>query len=336
LQKNGDLVTELQKKGILPHILKDAQDAIDFSNGVTESYTPAFPGAYAKTTGIGQPQQQLPSVTIPGAPTLDIPPDLRRLGVEQSPQDEGKTFVFSKPQATEAPPEIPFSDKYTSDVEAKRASAASSNANAGYLGAKTLTERLHQPNLVKLDEGLIHQREGAAAASRATAAATPQRVQNEQGKAAETVRHNQEQERLTGQANGIRSTMANIAQQNATNSGKDTASKIKLRTAQEAKLNKQVQDMGKGLSPEKKAALSKLHPYYVDPLQGLVPVEEQIAATEDLLGMERGSLPRNVTMPNRPTKSVKTSAPKPASHQDIPTADLEERQRILMKKAGRK
>jgi hypothetical protein len=174
-----------------------------------------------------------------------------------------------------------------------------------------------------------------AAAARATAAATPQRVANDTADTAERARENKARDALTAQSNSIRQTMANIAQQNADNTGKDTASKIKLRAAQEAKLNKMVQEMGKDLSPEKKAILSKLHPYYVDPLQGLVPVEEQIAQMEDVLGMERGTMPRTVTMPNRPTKGVQTSAPA-ATSKPGRTPEQEKRyQELLKKKQGK-
>lgn len=173
------------------------------------------PNAQTMTNVPGMEQyinKNVPQVMPPApAPNLYSPtdynntPQLKALLDQEANGQPGGVSVSDLPPQAEAPNIVPSTaqppgfvpqpPKTAAEIAYKKDAAGKQRSGAAYDEARTRTEDIKQLNQKKADEALIHQREGAARASNATADATPARVTISSGTAAETVRHNQEVEK---------------------------------------------------------------------------------------------------------------------------------------------
>lgn len=202
LSTDPSILAKLEQAGALSHFMAHRKrvravlenpnaTAADFSAVVSDF--PELHGGDAGTVEPGQVSTPPPSVTIPGKPTLDIPPELQKLGLQPSPQDEGQTFIFGKPKAA---PTLGPLFKLPAEEQAK---LEYTRAQVGHLAAETEGQRLGNrkqglelPYVERRTIADLDRTRAGAALSRAQAAAAPANVR-------ERERHNRAVEKVQQQ-----------------------------------------------------------------------------------------------------------------------------------------
>jgi hypothetical protein len=146
----------------------------------------------------GQEQGQPPAQASPGRPpVLDFPGLAKQItpGYTHDPLIGALNFAGGALPAEALPPQqepptivqrpnpaaglVPQPPGTAATIGLKNQQRDTAAATQAYNEARTKSEEMHQPNIVGLDTSLIGQRQASAENLRATAGATPERVQNE-------------------------------------------------------------------------------------------------------------------------------------------------------------